>query len=120
MRIDMVLTIWTGTVSSRGNVSQVYVLSAVFWLVKRHVIEKQEIGFTKGSKCDVENVVSPSLDSTPAAVLPVHKLEIRLSMLLQVVGLLLHVHLTETFLGLGLTVTEQKKFRNKTLKALKM
>jgi len=64
------------TKHSLSSVSQFYVLSVVFWLVNRHVIEKQEIGFTKGSKCDVENIVSPSLDSTPAAILQFTSLEL--------------------------------------------
>ena len=65
-------------------------------------------------------MVSPSLDSTPAAVLQLTCYQ-AVTMLLQVLGLWLHVHLRATFfLGLGLTATEQKSTetrpKKKTLK----
>ena len=67
-------------------------------------------------------MVSPSSDSTPVAILQFTYHAIRLSILLQVLGLWLHVHLRVTFfLGLGLTVTEQKstETRLKNIKNVK-
>ena len=65
----------------------------------------------------VLTMVSPSSDSTPAAILQFTYHAIRLSMLLQVLGLWLHVHLRVTFfLGLGLTVTEQKSTETRLTK----